>query len=395
MWILGPEDTLFQCLFKTLLSGLPPNEDNQIRTHFAIKARLVLLKVAWQPTQKSPTVPQKPPLTAALGLKMSSDSKHHRQDPHYTSPKQGFLSYLPVSWIPFAELIRVNKPAGMLYLYIPCIYTTVIAACLQDPVPPVLQLLRTNTLFIIGSFIFRSAACTWNDILDQDIDRQVSRTRLRPLARGALSTYNALLYNGVQIALGMALYPALPSSCVWYSLPSIVLIALYPLAKRVTNYPQVILGLTWSWGAVIGFPAMGVQLEDDTKAFRVASCLYGSGIVWTILYDMIYAHQDIRDDKQAGVKSIAIRFERNAKAVLSGLGAAQILLLLAAGKVMDAGTFYYLGCMFAAMSVGTMIGTVNLQSPSSCWWWFQNGCWLTGGSIALGSCGEYYSRSRH
>lgn len=326
---------------------------------------------------------------------MSSDVKSRRHGPVYTSPKQGFLSHLPLSWVPYAELIRVSKPAGMIYLYIPCIYATVIAACLQDPVPPLIQLLRTNALFFVGSFIFRSAACTWNDILDRDIDRKVSRTRLRPLARDALSIRNALLYNGAQIALGIALYPAFPSSCVWYSLPSIVLIALYPLAKRVTNYPQVILGLTWSWGAVIGFPAMDVQLGDDTRAFRVASCLYGSGIAWTILYDMIYAHQDLQDDKKAGVKSIAIRFEANAKAVLCGLGAAQVLLLLVAGIVMDAGTLYYLGCMFAAMSVGIMIGTVNLQSPSSCWWWFQNGCWLTGGSVALGCCGEYYSRSLH
>ena len=323
---------------------------------------------------------------------MSSDAKHHQKSPPYTSPRTGVLSYLPLPLIPFAELIRINKPAGTIYLYIPCVYSTILGACLQDPIPSVVQVLKINALFIIGSFVFRSAACTWNDILDQDIDRRVSRTCLRPLARGALSMRNAILYNGVQTALGMVLYPAFPNPCVWYSLPSKVLTALYPLAKRITNYPQVVLGLTWSWGAVIGLPAMGVQLGDDTQAFKVASCLYGSGIAWTILYDMMYAHQDLQDDKKAGVKSIAIRFERNAKFVLSGLGIVQMLLLLATGSAVDAGIFYYLGYIFAAMSVSIMVRTVDLQKPSSCWWWFQNGCWLTGGSVALGCCGEYYFR---
>ncbi|KAL8904743.1 MAG: hypothetical protein Q9207_003074 [Kuettlingeria erythrocarpa] len=304
------------------------------------------------------------------------------------------LASLPSSWIPYAELIRLTKPAGALYLYTPCLSSTVLAACLRAPSPaPLPQVLKTNALFLLGSFIFRSAACTWNDILDQDIDRRVARTRLRSLPRGAISTRTALLYTAAQAALGTALLRSgFPRACVAYSLPSVALIALYPLAKRVTYYPQVVLGLTWSWGAVIGFPAMGVALEADARALAVASCLYGSGFAWTILYDTVYAHQDLQDDKKAGVKSIAIVFERDARAMLSVLAVAKIALLVMAGAVMEAGGFYYLGCGLAAVAVGVMVGTVDLKSPDSCWWWFRKGSWLVGGSVAVGVCGEYVSR---
>lgn len=326
------------------------------------------------------------------GSDMSPPSFETVKKPSTDPPDHGILSYLPSTWIPYAELIRLNKPAGAVYLYIPCIYSTTLAILMLETTPTPFQLVKSNLLLMLGSFIFRSAACSWNDILDQEIDRKVSRTRLRPLPRGAISTQSALLYTFVQVSIGLALMSRLPNQCFLYSVPSIVLIGLYPLAKRVTHYPQVVLGLTWSWGAVIGFPVMGLPLDSNPMALKAAGCLYGSGIAWTILYDMIYAHQDIQDDKKAGVKSIAIQYEANAKTVLSLLGIVQVLLLLLAGVVAHLGLAYYLGCASAAVTVSVMVGTVNLQSPADCWWWFQYGSVLTGGSVALGVCGEYYFR---
>lgn len=326
------------------------------------------------------------------GSDMSPPSFETVKKPSTDPPDHGILSYLPSTWIPYAELIRLNKPAGAVYLYIPCIYSTTLAILMLETTPTPFQLVKSNLLLMLGSFIFRSAACSWNDILDQEIDRKVSRTRLRPLPRGAISTQSALLYTFVQVSIGLALMSRLPNQCFLYSVPWIVLIGLYPLAKRVTHYPQVVLGLTWSWGAVIGFPVMGLPLDSNPMALKAAGCLYGSGIAWTILYDMIYAHQDIQDDKKAGVKSIAIQYEANAKTVLSLLGIVQVLLLLLAGVVAHLGLAYYLGCASAAATVGVMVRTVNLQSPADCWWWFQYGSVLTGGSVALGVCGEYYFR---
>ena len=302
------------------------------------------------------------------------------------------LSLLPLSWVPYAELIRLNKPAGLIYLYIPCLFSTFLAASITKPVAPVSKVLRTNILLFLGSFVFRSAACTWNDILDQDIDRKISRTRLRPMPRGAITTQNALMYTGLQTLLGSVLLFRLPFGCIYYSLPSIFLIGLYPLAKRVTQYPQVVLGLTWAWGAVIGFPAMGVELFRSTIAFKTAALLYASGIAWTVLYDTIYAHQDIREDKREGVKSIAIKFEEHAKIFLTVLGVIQIALLLAVGSVAKAGLVYFIGCGSAAITLGMMIEIVDLHNPESCWRWFQSGCWLTGGSVAMGCFGEYQRR---
>ena len=313
--------------------------------------------------------------------------------PDLYSAQTGLYFYLPKPIVPYAELIRAAKPAGTLYLYIPSLAGTFIAASLIDPVPSPFDVLKIAVLFLVGSTVFRGAACTWNDILDQDIDRRVTRTRNRPLPRGAISTKAALLYNGVQTLLGLLLLSYFPRPCVFYSLPSIALIALYPLGKRFTHYPQVILGLSWSYGFVIAFPAMEVDLLSSPIALRTAACLYGSGIAWTIFYDTIYAHQDIQDDKREGVKSIAIKFEAVPKILLSILAVAQVVLLVSAGVVMSAGDLYYLGCLAVAATLAWTVLSVDLSRPADCAWWFHWGsCWLTGGSIVLGCFTEYALR---
>lgn len=313
----------------------------------------------------------------------------------YSPPSSGILSYLPSSLVPYAELSRLDKPAGTYYLFFPCLFSTLLAAPLTLPMIEPITVFSTSLLFITGAVIMRGAGCTINDLWDRDFDPKVARTRLRPIARGAITATQALAYTGLQLFAGLAVLLQFPSQCLWYGIPSLLLVATYPLAKRVTDYPQVVLGFTFSWGAIMGFPALGIDLLSHSAALVAAASLYASCISWTVLYDMIYAHMDIKDDVKAGIKSIALRHEKDTKAVLTGLAACQIGLLGFAGVAAGAGPIFFMGsCGGASVTLSTMIWRVNLKSVSNCWWWFKNGCWLTGITISTGLVGDYYLQFR-
>jgi len=313
----------------------------------------------------------------------------------YKPPTTGILSRLPSSLVPYAELIRLEKPTGTYYLYLPCLFSTLLAGLLSTPVPAPNSIVATNALFLLGSAIFRGAACTWNDTLDRDLDAKVTRTRLRPLPRGAVTASQAHTWTAIQLGAGMGVLAAafpFPTSAI-YAIPSVVIIGLYPLAKRVTHYPQVVLGFAWSWGIIMGFPAMGIDLfaPESSTALAAAGTLYAANIAWTVLYDTIYAHQDVKDDTRIGIKSMAVK--HGAKNLLSGLAAVQVSLLAVTGWIVGAGPVYFLGtCGGATTALATMIWRMRLDMPENCWWWFKWGCWFTGGSVASGLMGEYWLR---
>ena len=241
----------------------------------------------------------------------------------------------------------------------------------------------------------RGAGCTINDLWDRNLDPHVIRTRLRPIARGAITPFNALVFTGFELLAGLGVLLQFPTPCLYYGIPSLLLVATYPLAKRVTHYPQFVLGLTFSWGAIMGFPALGVDLLSDTGALQAVTSLYASCVSWTVLYDMIYAHMDIKDDAKIGIKSIALRHENETKAVLSGLAVVQLGLLASAGASLGLSPVFFFGsCGSAAASLGLMIWKVKLKDVSSCWWWFKNGALFTGGSIASGMLAEYLLDTR-
>ncbi|KAK7608051.1 putative para-hydroxybenzoate-polyprenyltransferase Coq2 [Phyllosticta paracitricarpa] len=311
----------------------------------------------------------------------------------YQPPKSGLLSYLPPSVIPYAELVRLDKPVGTYYLFFPCLFSTLLAGIHATPITPPSTIVGTTMLFLTGALVMRGAGCTINDLWDRNLDPHVARTRLRPIARGAVTPKQAVIFTGGQLLTGLAVLLQFPFDCLYYGVPSLALVATYPLAKRVTYYPQFVLGLTFSWGAIMGFPALGIDLLSDTAAFKAAAYLYTSNIAWTVLYDMIYAHMDIKDDVKAGIKSIALAHERNTKSVLAGLAAVQVGLLAAAGAAVGAGPIFYIGsCGSAIATLGTMIWRVKLKEMGNCWWWFRHGCWFTGGGIALGLFGDYLAR---
>ncbi|KAI5279363.1 Para-hydroxybenzoate--polyprenyltransferase, mitochondrial precursor (PHB:polyprenyltransferase) [Ascosphaera aggregata] len=267
------------------------------------------------------------------------------------------------------------------------------AAPIATPIAAPSEVIAFSGLFFTGALIMRGAGCTINDLWDRNLDPQVERTKLRPLARRAITPPIAILFTGAQLLAGLAVLLQFPTQCFWYAVPSLALITVYPLMKRVTMYPQAVLGLTFSWGAIMGFPALGIDLTSDTNALVAASCLYASCAAWTIVYDTIYAHMDLKDDAKAGIKSIARAHEHHSQRLMTLLSLVQVGLLAGAGVVAGAGPIFFVGgCGGALASLLTMIYRVNLKSVSSCWWWFKNGCLLTGSGISLGLAGDYFAR---
>lgn len=320
---------------------------------------------------------------------LALDSKTPNPATHYTPPQTGLVASLPSSWIPYAELVRLDKPTGTYYLFFPTLFSTLLAAPMATDTTP-LQVLGTVGLFFTGALIMRGAGCAINDLWDRNLDPHVERTKFRPIARGAISPSKALAFTSTQFFAGLGILLQFPTQCLYYGVPSVPLVLAYPLAKRVTNYPQLVLGFAFSWGAIMGFPALGVDLMANHDALLAAGALYTSCIAWTVLYDMIYAHMDIKDDVVAGIKSIALRHEHNTKAVLTGLAITQVGLLGAAGVAAGCGPVFFVGsCGSAIATLGLMIWKVQLKNVSNCWWWFKNGCLLTGGGISIGLLGEY------
>lgn len=275
----------------------------------------------------------------------------------------------------------------------PCLFSTLLAAPLTTPIAPFSSVIGTSALFYAGALIMRGAGCTVNDLWDRNLDPKVERTRLRPIARGAVTVNQAIPFLGVQLLAGLGILLQFPIECFFYATPSLLLVGTYPLAKRMTNYPQFVLGLTFSWGAMVGFPALGIDLLSNMPALISAVCLYGSCVAWTVVYDMIYAYQDIKDDAKAGIKSIAQAQEKNAKVFLSSVATVQVTLLAGAGAAIGAGPVFFVGtCGGAAATLAYMIRKVNLKSVKDCWRWFKKSAWFTGGAISAGLLGEYLAQ---
>ncbi|KAH0498698.1 hypothetical protein TgHK011_005937 [Trichoderma gracile] len=359
------------------------------RSHEGIAGRLPVHRqqaVAFHQTLRK----LQPTLETATPDKPANDERLAQYSPAQT----GILSVVPKSWVPYGELIRIDKPAGTYYLFFPCLFSTLLAAPMAEPMASFSSVAATSALFFSGALIMRGAGCTINDLWDRNLDPHVRRTRLRPIARGAITPFQGVVFTGFQLLAGLAVLVQFPLPCLAYGIPSLALVTTYPLAKRVTYYPQAVLGLAFSWGAIMGFPALGIDLLSNSSALMAAACLYTSNIAWVVLYDMIYAHMDIKDDANAGIKSIALKHENQTKQVLTGLAIAQVALLGSAGMAAGAGPIFFLGsCGGALVTLGIMIKRVNLKSVRDCWWWFVNGCWITGGVISIGMAADYVARS--
>ncbi|MET0370112.1 MAG: 4-hydroxybenzoate octaprenyltransferase [Sphingobium sp.] len=225
---------------------------------------------------------------------------------------------------PYLQLSRYDRPAGFWLLGLPCLMGLALARTTTGFLPSDAWLAG---LFIIGAVAMRGAGCTYNDILDADIDAKVARTALRPLPSGAVSLKKAWLWLLAQCGVGLAVLLCLPDFAKLVALGAIPMVALYPLMKRITWWPQVWLGLTFNWGALVAAAATQGQIT------QADALLYGALIFWTLGYDTIYAIQDREDDALIGVKSTALRFGQNIKPAITVIYLLTIALVALAGYV--------------------------------------------------------------
>src|SRR3981189_3452355 len=226
------------------------------------------------------------------------------------------------SWSrPYLRLSRFDRPIGSWLLLMPCWWSAALAAGVGGSIG---QLPLILALFFVGAFVMRGAGCTWNDITDRDLDALVERTRSRPIPAGQVSVPQAVAFLVVQALIGLAVLLQFNRFAVTTGVASLVIVAVYPFMKRITWWPQIVLGLAFSWGALMGF-AVTLGRIDAT-----ALLLYVGSIAWVIGYDTIYAHQDAEDDALIGVKSTALLFgARTHQALMVFYATAVILIGLA------------------------------------------------------------------
>lgn len=303
------------------------------------------------------------------------------------------ISYIPSSLQPYAQLARLDKPIGTFLLLHPCLWSTALASSpllgsttATATVPPE-DFFQLCALFSIGSFIMRGAGCTINDMWDSQYDKNVERTRNRPLANGDLSYNQAWKFLALQLSAGLGVLLSLPNveQCLVWGVASLPLVATYPLMKRYTNYPQLILGMTFNWGAIMGW----VAVNGDVN-WNVVGPLYVGSVAWTLIYDTLYAHQDKVDDSKLGLKSTALTFgEKGTKPILTALtGVAWGGWMLAGyncgyGEIYDA-PYYYMGISSAGAHLLWQIYTADLNNPTNLAERFRSNNLV--GWIVFGSC---------
>lgn len=276
----------------------------------------------------------------------------------------GFLKQFPEKWIPYMELMRMEKPIGTLLLLSPCTWSITMAAYMTSA--PLLSTLWMLSVFTVGAFVMRGAGCTVNDMWDRNLDNKVARTIERPITSGRVSMPQAWTFLGAQLAVGLGILLQLPLDCFLLGASSLVLVGTYPFFKRVTYYPQVVLSACFTWGALLGFPAMGVW------NWPVMVPLYLSGFLWCMTYDTVYAHQDKSFDIKAGIKSTALAWGDNTKKICYAMSAAQMGCFVTSGFLAGMGPFFYLGAAAGGFRLFNMIRKVNLDNPTDCWNFFKS-----------------------
>ncbi|KAF3645466.1 4-hydroxybenzoate polyprenyltransferase, mitochondrial [Capsicum annuum] len=314
-------------------------------------------------------------------LANSEENKKNEQQTPSASPSPSWIdTYLPRIVRPYAHLARLDKPIGTWLLAWPCMWSIALAAP-----PGSLPDVKMMTLFGCGALLLRGAGCTINDLLDRDIDTKVERTRSRPVASGVLTPFQGLTFLGFQLLLGLGILLQLNNYREWLSVltEEIYMISFHLLVYGESHFgsfvpvagllippheeiyilgnPQAFLGLTFNWGALLGWAAIKGSIDPS-----VVLPLYASGVFWTLVYDTIYAHQDKEDDLKVGVKSTALRFGDSTKEWISGFGLACISSLALSGVNADIGWPYYAFLTAASGQLAWQIWTVDLSSRADC-----------------------------
>ncbi|WP_338691866.1 MULTISPECIES: 4-hydroxybenzoate octaprenyltransferase [unclassified Bradyrhizobium] len=266
-------------------------------------------------------------------------------------------THAPVWSRPYLRLARYDRPIGSWLLLMPCWWSAALAAGVAHDVR---SLPLVVLLFFIGAFVMRGAGCTWNDITDRDLDAKVERTRSRPIPAGQVTVTQAVVFMVLQALIGLAVLLQFNRFAVMTGIASLLIVAIYPFMKRITWWPQVVLGLAFSYGALMGF-AVTLERIDAT-----AIALYAGSIAWVIAYDTIYAHQDAEDDALIGVKSTARLFgARTHRALVIFYGLA-VLLIGAAFALAGARWPAWIGLAAFALHLAWQVRRLDTSDPALC-----------------------------
>jgi 4-hydroxybenzoate polyprenyltransferase len=258
---------------------------------------------------------------------------------------------------PYLRLSRLDRPIGSWLLLLPCWWSAALAAGIAHDVNRLALILA---LFFIGAFAMRGAGCTWNDITDRDLDAKVERTRSRPIPAGQVSVARAAGFLVLQALIGFAVLLQFNRFAILCGIASLLIVAVYPFMKRITWWPQIVLGLAFSWGALMGFAVTFGRLD------ATALLLYAGSIAWVIGYDTIYAHQDAEDDALIGIKSTALLFGAKTRPALVAFYALAAALIGGALVLAGAGWMAWLGLAAFAAHLGWQIAKLEIGDPQLC-----------------------------
>ncbi|MGA8614669.1 MAG: 4-hydroxybenzoate octaprenyltransferase [Xanthobacteraceae bacterium] len=263
----------------------------------------------------------------------------------------------PVWLRPYLRLARLDRPIGSWLLLLPCWWSAALAAVAAHARGPSFSHL---VLFFIGAFAMRGAGCTWNDIVDRDLDASVERTRSRPIPSGQVSVSQAGLFLVLLALVGLAVLIRFNGFTIGLGIASLAIVVVYPFMKRITYWPQIVLGLAFSWGALMGWAAAFGRLGLPPLL------LYAGSISWVIGYDTIYAHQDREDDALIGIKSTALLFGARTKPMLALFYSLAVILLAAAGFSAGGGVVFALGLIAFAAHLAWQIVRLDIADPDNC-----------------------------
>lgn len=284
---------------------------------------------------------------------------------------------LPQAALPYAKLARLDRPIGTWLLFWPCFWGLALAASEGNAYPPIISL----ALFGFGALVMRGAGCTFNDIVDRNIDAKVARTAARPLPSGQLGLRQAWQFLLAQLAVGFLVLIQFNWLTIGLGVTSLILVASYPFMKRFTYWPQFFLGLTFNWGALMGYTAINASLSP------AALLLYAAGVFWTLGYDTIYAHQDREDDALIGVKSSALKLGRHTKLALVGFYGATLACLAGVGMLGGMSVLFWPALGVVAYHLAWQIYRLNIDDPENCLYLFRlnrDTGLIIGASILLG-----------
>ena len=266
-------------------------------------------------------------------------------------------THAPVWSKPYLRLARLDRPIGSWLLLLPCWWSAALASALAHDVS---RLPMIIVLFFVGAFAMRGAGCTWNDITDRDLDAKVERTRSRPIPAGQVDVRQALAFLVAQALVGLVVLLQFNRFAIATGIASLAIVAVYPFMKRITWWPQVVLGLAFSWGALMGFAVVLGQIG------AVAIFLYAGSIAWVIGYDTIYAHQDAEDDALIGVKSTARLFGAQTHRALVVFYSLATILIGVALALSAAGVPAWIGLAVFAGHLGWQITRLKIDDPALC-----------------------------